>query len=70
DTFQGFHVVPPASCIVTKLDESRDIVGVFNQLCTRQVPLSYLTTGQRIPEDIEPASHRRLAGLLLGPHCY
>jgi flagellar biosynthesis protein FlhF len=70
DTFQGFHVVPPASCIVTKLDESRDIVGVFNQLCTRRVPLSYLTTGQRIPEDIEPATHRRLAGLLLGSQCY
>jgi flagellar biosynthesis protein FlhF len=70
DTFQGFHVVPPASCLVTKLDESRDIVGVFNQLCTRRVPLSYLTTGQRIPEDLEPASHRRLAGLLLGPHSY
>ena len=70
DIFQGFHVVPPASCIVTKLDESGDIVGVFNQLCTRRVPLSYLTTGQRIPEDIESASHQRLAGLLLGPHSY
>lgn len=68
DTFQGFNVMPLASCIVTKLDESRDIVGVFNQLCTRRIPLSYLTTGQRIPEDIEPASRRRLAGLLLDPH--
>jgi flagellar biosynthesis protein FlhF len=66
--FQGFMAMPLASCMVTKLDESRDIIGVFNQLCTRRVPLSYLTTGQRIPDDLERATRRRLAGLLLGPH--
>lgn len=66
DAFEGFKVLPLASCIVTKLDESKDIVGVFNQLCTRRIPLSYLTTGQRIPEDLESATRRRLAGLLLG----
>lgn len=68
DAFQGFKALSLASCIMTKLDESKDIVGVFNQLCTRRVPLSYLTTGQRVPEDLEPATRRRLAGLLLGPH--
>jgi flagellar biosynthesis protein FlhF len=68
--FQGFKALPLASCIMTKLDESKDIVGVFNQLCTRQVPLSYLTTGQRVPEDLEPATRRRLAPLLLGPHYF
>lgn len=70
DAFQGFKALPLASCIVTKLDESKDIVGVFNQLCTRRVPLSFLTTGQRIPEDLEPATRRRLAKLLLGPHYF
>lgn len=70
DAFLGFKAMPLASCIVTKVDESRDIVGVFNQLCTRRIPISYLTTGQRIPEDMEPASHRRLAGLLLGSHYF
>ena len=68
DAFQGFKALPLASCIVTKLDETKDIVGVFNQLGTHGVPLSYLTTGQRIPEDLEPATSQRLAGLLLGPH--
>jgi flagellar biosynthesis protein FlhF len=65
DAIQGFQVQPLSSCIVTKVDESRDIVGVFNQLCTRQIALSYLTTGQRVPEDIELATRRRLAGLML-----
>jgi flagellar biosynthesis protein FlhF len=67
DAFRGFNVLPLASGIVTKVDECPDIVGVFNQLCTRRVPVSYLTTGQRVPEDIELATHRQLAKLLLKP---
>jgi flagellar biosynthesis protein FlhF len=70
DAFQGFNVLPLASCIVTKVDESRDIVGVFNQLYKRRVPLTYLATGQKVPEDLELANYRRLAGLLLKPHYY
>ena len=68
DAFQGFSGMPLASCLVTKVDEGRDIVGVFNQLYKRGVAISYLTTGQRVPEDLELATHRRLAGLLLKPH--
>ena len=68
DAFQGFNVMPLATCIMTKVDESRDIVGVFNQLYIRRVPLSYLATGQKVPEDLEMADYRRLAGLLLKPH--
>jgi flagellar biosynthesis protein FlhF len=68
DAFQGFNVLNLASCIVTKVDESRDIVGVFNQLYKRRVALSYLATGQKVPEDLELANYRRLAGFLLKPH--
>ena len=68
DAFQGFGGMPLTSCLVTKVDEGRDIVGVFNQLYKRGIPLSYLTMGQRVPEDLELATHRRLAGLLLKPH--
>jgi flagellar biosynthesis GTPase FlhF len=28
--------------------------------------VSYLTTGQNVPDDIEPAAHDRLARLILG----
>jgi flagellar biosynthesis protein FlhF len=69
DAFQGFNLMPLASCIATKVDESRDIVGVFNQMYKRRVALSYLTTGQKVPEDLELANYRQLAGLLLKP-CY
>lgn len=68
DALRGFNVLNLASCIVTKVDESRDIVGVFNQLYKRRVALSYLATGQKVPEDLELANYRRLAGFLLKPH--
>jgi len=67
DAFQGFKVRPLLSCIIAKVDESQDIVGVFNQLWKRQIPVSYLTTGQKVPEDLEPATPRLLAHLLLKP---
>jgi flagellar biosynthesis protein FlhF len=68
DAFQGFNAMPLTSCIVTKVDESRDIVGAFNQLYKSRVALSYLATGQKVPEDLEMADYRRLAGYLLKPH--
>jgi flagellar biosynthesis protein FlhF len=70
DAFHGFNAMPLMSCIVTKVDESRDIVGVFNQLYKRRVALSYLATGQKVPEDLELANYWRLARFLFKPHHY
>jgi flagellar biosynthesis protein FlhF len=64
----GFSRVSLTSLIITKVDESQDFSGLFNQLCCRDLPVSYLTTGQRVPQDIEPASRQRLVALLLAPH--
>lgn len=60
-----FKVFPYSSYIFTKLDETRDTSSMFNFLVSRGKPLSYLTTGQQVPEDIESASKKRLAALLL-----
>jgi flagellar biosynthesis protein FlhF len=65
---RGFSPVPLHSIIITKVDESQDISGLFNQLCRHRVPVTYLTTGQRIPEDLESASRQRIVGLLLNYH--
>jgi flagellar biosynthesis protein FlhF len=64
----GFSRFPLDSLIITKVDESRDFSDLFNQLCRHRLPVSYLTTGQRIPEDLEPASRQRIISLLLTPH--
>jgi flagellar biosynthesis protein FlhF len=55
---------PLESIIITKADECRDFSGLFNQLCRHHLPVSYLTTGPRIPEDMEPASKARILALL------
>jgi flagellar biosynthesis protein FlhF len=52
--------------ILTKLDEAAGLGAVLGLIGRSSLPVSYLTTGQAVPEDIEPADRRRLAGLLLG----
>ena len=63
-----FMTLPVKSLIFSKLDETTQYGSVFNVLHQTGLPLSYLTTGQRVPEDIEIGSPRLLADLLLdGP---
>lgn len=65
NAIKGFGVLPISSYIITKVDETNDFSGIFNQLCRHRVPVSYLTAGQRVPEDIELSSRRRVTELLL-----
>jgi flagellar biosynthesis protein FlhF len=60
-----FGRVPFKGYIFTKLDEVADASAMLNFLVSRRRPVSYFTAGQRVPEDIERASRKRLAGLLL-----
>jgi len=43
------------SAIITKLDEAASIGGVLDVIIRNRLSLSYLGTGQRVPEDIIPA---------------
>ena len=47
----GFH-----SVILTKLDELGRIGGTMAAFLQEDIPLSYVTTGQKVPQDIRPAS--------------
>ena len=51
------------SLLFTKLDESGSIGSLFNLTVRTAKPLSYLTTGQRVPEDFELASPERIVDL-------
>ncbi len=60
-----FGLFEPNYLVMTKLDETSLFGNLFN-LCVRShLPLSYLTMGQRVPEDIEVATKERVADLLL-----
>ena len=60
-----FGCMPIDSIIFTKLDESATYGSLFNHAIRFKKPLSYLTLGQNVPEDLEVASRERLVDLLL-----
>jgi len=65
NTEKNFGLLPFKSYIFTKLDETEKASTMINFLISRKKPLSYLCTGQQVPEDIEKATRRKLATLLL-----
>jgi len=62
---ERFAVVQVDRLIFTKLDEADSLGGVLAVLGLSSRPLSYLTTGQAVPDDIEPGDRKRLARLIL-----
>ena len=62
---ERFATVQVDRLILTKLDEADSFGGVLAVLGLSSRPLSYLTTGQAVPDDIEPADQKRLARLIL-----
>ncbi len=56
----------PDRVIVSRLDEAEAPAELFGWLLTIGLPLSYVTTGQRVPEDLERATPAALAAVLLG----
>lgn len=56
-----FRAVEIDSLIVTKLDETRNYALPINLVRMTGLPVSYLTTGQNVPEDIESVQAGRLA---------
>ncbi len=65
DIANRFSVFKPTALMVTKLDESTLFGSIFNVANRAKLPLSYFTTGQRVPEDIEDASRERVAALIM-----
>lgn len=63
---ERFGILPISRVIFTKLDESESYGCIVNAHLRTKFPLSYFTTGQRVPEDLEIATSGRLAGLVLG----
>ncbi|MDD9933610.1 MAG: hypothetical protein OXT09_08410 [Myxococcales bacterium] len=57
-------VLDPQRLNVTKVDEAVGKGTVIGAYSISGLPLSYITTGQRVPEDIELASAQTLAALL------
>lgn len=59
-------VVPLSSLLFTKLDETSSYGIMLNVIKDFALPVSFFTTGQNVPNDIEVASGGRFVDLLLG----
>lgn len=66
-TILHFREIDINSFIFTKLDETVHHGCMLNQLLRFNYPISYMATGQRVPEDIELATPKRLLSFLLPP---
>lgn len=55
-----FKRIPLSGCIFTKLDESLSLGEVLSTAIHNSLPISYLTDGQQVPEDIQIADSRVL----------
>jgi flagellar biosynthesis protein FlhF len=60
-----FGALPISRVLFTKLDESMSYGCIVNTHLRNKLPLSYFTTGQRVPEDIEIATSQKVAELVL-----
>lgn len=66
DVYRRFQRLGFKKIIFTKLDETEALGPIFNLSCRARVPLSYITTGQNVPDDIEIASPHWLVNMILG----
>lgn len=62
---QNFSILKPASYVFTKVDETGSRGGLIDQVLNLKLPVSYITNGQRVPEDILAATPRRVLKLVL-----
>lgn len=60
-----FSRVGTSRMVFTKLDETDTLGSMLNAICEVGAPVSYITRGQNIPDDIEAVTPKKLAGILL-----
>ncbi|KTC85752.1 flagellar biosynthesis protein FlhF [Legionella drozanskii] len=60
EAIRRFQVKHIEQCIITKLDESLALGGILSAIAETGIEVSYLTHGQRVPEDIKLATRHQL----------
>ena len=65
-TAERFAAVGTTALLITKLDEASGLGNLLPLVRKSRLPLSYVTNGQNVPDDIEAADSQRMARLVLG----
>lgn len=69
EAYRFYRRLPVEFLTFTKLDEAVRFGSLYNILLTYQKPVAYITTGQRVPDDIEFTTVKRLTDLILTKGC-
>ena len=64
--FKNFDIFGYKSIIITKLDESDTIGSILSAAINKERGIRYYTDGQRVPNDIEKASHLNIMEKIKG----
>lgn len=62
----AYEAARPSRVVLTRVDEAASLAPLVGLLRERGLPVSYLGTGQRVPEDLARATAPALAALLVG----
>lgn len=63
---QGYKLLKYNHVIITKLDETQSYGSILNIIDSAQKPISFITTGQNVPDDIKKSSPIEISNLILG----
>jgi len=55
EAVRRFAPANPACCLLTKVDEAASLGGVLSVLIRARLAVAYVSAGQRVPEDLQPA---------------
>jgi flagellar biosynthesis protein FlhF len=64
-TIDRYEIFAPSKLIFTRIDETSSLGAIVSESARTGKPVSFLGTGQQIPEDIEPATANRLVEMVL-----
>ena len=60
EAVNAFSAVEPEGCFITKTDEASSLGPVLSVVAKHQLPIAYVTDGQRVPEDLRLARANNL----------
>ena len=64
ELLRRYRPAAPEGVVLTKLDESVCLGAALSVIAQHGLPLAYTTSGQCVPDDIEPADAQRLANAI------
>ncbi|HUI29768.1 MAG TPA: flagellar biosynthesis protein FlhF [Candidatus Acidoferrales bacterium] len=64
DVYKKFKGLKPNRLLITKIDEAVSFGTILSLARDSRLPFSFMTNGQNVPDDIEPVSAKKLAGMI------